>query len=90
MRRLSRAQRRMLEASGLNPRTGEGYGRQLEGAGQWATARSLVKLGLGDIHGGHPQGSFLPGLFFATRDGVAAVAPEPEEMGIIYVSDDFC
>ena len=60
----------MLRCSGHNPRTGHGYGVELRGAGEWRTARSLERLKLGDIEGGMPNGSNLPGLFFANADAV--------------------
>jgi hypothetical protein len=75
-RTLTPAQRLMLSCSGHDPRDGNGYGVQLYGAGNWRTARSLEALALGWIQGGHANGSPLPGLFFANRDGVAAMASE--------------
>jgi len=75
---LTPAQVAMLQSSGHDPRDGNGYGVDLTGAGNWRTARILQSLGLGWIEGGHPNGSVLPGLFFANRDGVAAVTPETD------------
>nr|WP_218821377.1 hypothetical protein [Sphingomonas laterariae] len=69
----------MLRESGHDPLDGRGYGVELRGAGEWATARALVAASLGWIEGGRPQGSELPGLFFANRDGVAIVAAEAED-----------
>jgi hypothetical protein len=77
-RPLTTVQHLMLTCSGHDPRDGNGYGVQLYGAGNWRTARSLEALALGWIEGGHPNGSTLPGLFFANRDGVAAVASDEE------------
>lgn len=71
-RPLSYKQRLMLRCSGCDIRDGTGYGVELEGAGMWATARSLVARGLGRIHDG--RSAPLPGLFFANRDGIEAVA----------------
>ncbi len=79
MVKLTDRQRLMLRRSGHDPKDGCGYGTPLRGAGEWAIARSLVKRELGWIEGGQPQGSELEGLFFANRDGVAAVTPEPEQ-----------
>jgi len=77
---LTPAQRLMLRCSGSDPKDGNGYGVPLTGAGNWRTARSLQAHGLGWIEGGHPNGSELQGLFFANREGIAAVTPEPEEV----------
>lgn len=77
---LTATQRIMLRCSGHDQRDGNGFGVELRGAGNWRTARALEALGLGWIQGGHTQGSALPGLFFANRDGVAAVTPENEEI----------
>jgi hypothetical protein len=78
MKPLTATQRIMLRCSDHDPRDGNGYGVQLYGAGNWRTARALEALGLGWVENGHPNGSALPGLFFANRDGVAAVASEVE------------
>lgn len=71
IRPLTPAQHRMLQTSGHDPKDGNGYGVELTGPGPWRTARSLVARELGRIEGGYPNGSSLPGLFFANRDGVA-------------------
>lgn len=76
MKTLTPPQRHMLRVSGYDRRDGNGYGVQLSGAGNWRTARSLEKLELGWIEGGQPNGSALPGLFFANRDGVRLVADQ--------------
>ena len=80
--KLTATQRLLLRCSAaeVDPKDGCGYGVTLRGAGNWATARALEKLELGWIQGGLCNGSALPGLFFANRDGVAMVAPEPEEI----------
>jgi hypothetical protein len=66
---LTDAQLRMVMQSGDHDGA-SGYGVELAGAGQWATARSLEKAGLGWIEGGAPNGSSLSGLYFNNRDGV--------------------
>lgn len=71
---LSPTQLLMLKVSGYDRRDRSGYGVELRGADNWRTARSLVKLELGWIEGGHPNGSALPNLFFANREGVSLVA----------------
>lgn len=77
---LTATQRLMLRCSGHDPKDGNGYGVELRGPGNWSTARALEKLELGWIEGGHTNGSAFPGLFFANRAGIAAVAPELEEI----------
>lgn len=79
-RPLTPRQRLMLRCSGHDPRDGRGYGVPLRGSSDWRTARALVARDLGWIEGGHPNGSLLEGLFFATPAGIAAVSPEPEEI----------
>jgi|GEM_PF-3326641 len=64
----------MLRESGYDRLDGCGFGVELRGAGPWATARRLVAAELGWIEGGRPQGSELPGLFFANAEGVSIVA----------------
>jgi hypothetical protein len=66
---LTDAQLSMVSESGDHDGA-TGFGVELNGAGQWATARSLVKAGLGWIEGGAPNGSSLAGLYFNNRDGV--------------------
>jgi hypothetical protein len=63
----------MVIESGENPRCTGGFGVELRGYGQWATARSLVKHGLGDIEGGRPNGSDLPGLYFNNEEAVRII-----------------
>jgi hypothetical protein len=78
---LTDAQLRMVTESGDND--GGGFGVELRGSGAWATARSLVKAGLGTIEGGSPNGSSLPGLYFNNAVGVVVVHEcddEPEEL----------
>jgi len=80
MIKLTPAQRLMLRCSGHDPKDGNGFGVELRGAANWRTARRLAQLELGWIEGGAPNGSELPGLFFANRNGVALVAePGGEE-----------
>jgi hypothetical protein len=69
----------MLKVSGYDRRDGCGYGVELRGADNWRTARSLVKLQLGWIEGGRPNGSDLPGLFFANREGVNVAAERADD-----------
>jgi hypothetical protein len=69
---LTDAQFRMVLDSSDDDGT-SGFGVELNGSGQWATARSLVKAGLGWIEGGAPNGSSLAGLYFNNRDGVQIV-----------------
>lgn len=78
-RPLTASQRVMLRCSGHDPKDGNGFGVPLRGAGNWATARALERLELGWTEGGRPAGSELEGLFFANRDGVAAVTPEQDD-----------
>lgn len=74
--RLTPYQAVMLRASSFDPRDGNGYGVELRGSRDWAAARKLVSLGLGWIEGGKPQGSALPGLFFANHEGTAITFPD--------------
>ncbi|GGZ02382.1 hypothetical protein [Novosphingobium colocasiae] len=69
--KLTPYQATMLRLSGFDPIDGNGYGIELRGSPDWAAARKLVKLGLGWIEGGRPNGSELPGLFFANHEGTA-------------------
>ncbi|MBO9624154.1 MAG: hypothetical protein J7500_15710 [Sphingomonas sp.] len=74
---LTDAQLKMLMAS-----TVEGYGVELRGSGPWTVAGNLVGKGLGHIEGGEPNGSSLPGLFFANDEGIRILRefePEPGE-----------
>lgn len=59
---LTEKQHAMLLASGED-KFGTGYGVELRG-GNWNTALSLERLGLGWIEGGRQRGSELPGLYF--------------------------
>lgn len=77
MTALTEHQRLMLLVSAADASFGTGAGVELRGAANWRTARRLVALDLGWIQGGRPQGSELPGLFFANADGIEMVA-EPE------------
>jgi hypothetical protein len=77
---LSDAQLSMVMQSG-DDRGHDGFGVELRGAGEWATARSLVGKGLGWIEGGMPNGSDLPGLYFNNADGVAITHEFDEEDG---------
>lgn len=70
---LTDAQFRMVTESGDYGDGAGGFGVELRGAGAWATARSLVGLGLGSIQGGAPNGSSLPGLYFNDEDGCRIV-----------------
>lgn len=65
---LTDKQLKMLIASGED-QFGSGYGVELHG-GNWKTATSLERLGLGWIEGGQQRGSDLPGLFFNNAEGV--------------------
>lgn len=71
----------MLEESGHDTKDRCGFGVELRGAGDWNSARSLRDLELGWIEGGRPQGSELPGLFFANRAGVGMVAEDGDVEG---------
>jgi hypothetical protein len=72
---LTDAQLKMLMESSV-----ECYGVELRGAGPWRVAGNLVGMGLGHIEGGEPNGSYLPGLFFANEEGVRILREfEPEE-----------
>lgn len=73
---LTPRQTMLLRCSDFDPSDGNGYGVDLRGAAEWAAARKLVKLGLGWIEGGKPNGSDLPGLFFANHEGTAITFPE--------------
>jgi hypothetical protein len=64
-------------AAGVDPRT-SGFGVELIGAGAWSVARRLVARELGWIENGKPNGSSLPGLFFANVDGVTMVSDEDD------------
>mgnify|MGYP001758579162 CR=1 FL=1 len=77
--KLSDHQLLMLRASRFDPLDGNGLGVQLMSARNWRTARSLEKRGLGWIQGGHPNGSELPGMFFANHGGTAITHPEELE-----------
>jgi len=77
--KLSDHQLLMLRASRFDPLDGNGLGVQLMSARNWRTARSLEKRGLGWIQGGHPNGSELPGMFFANHEGTAITHPEELE-----------
>lgn len=55
-----------------------GNGVELRGSGDWRVARALVRRELGWIEGGRPNGSELPGLFFANSDGLDWVR-EPDQ-----------
>lgn len=68
---LTDAQLRMVVASGVDS-AGDGYGVELRGR-DWTVARNLVRLGLGTIEGGAPNGSKLPGLYFNNAEGVRIV-----------------
>lgn len=57
----------VMESAEDAPDAARGYGVELSG-GKWATARSLVRKGLGYIDG-DPRGS-LPGLYFNNEEGV--------------------
>jgi hypothetical protein len=73
---LTDAQLRMVVMSGDNDGYG-GFGVELRGS-EWATARSLVKAGLGTIHG--DPGGELPGMYFNTAAGVVVTHEfDPEE-----------
>lgn len=61
---LTDKQLKMLMDSGVDR-----LGVELRG-GSWKTAGSLVGHGLGHMEGGAPNGSELPGLFFANDEGV--------------------
>lgn len=61
---LTDAQVKLIIDSGEQPNGTGGYGFELRGSGEWATARSLAKNGFGIIEGGQPNGSNLPGLYF--------------------------
>lgn len=76
---LSPRQRAMLCLSRFDPRDGNGYGVELRCAADWRTARALQRRNLGWIEGGKPQGSELPGLFFANHDGTAITHPDELE-----------
>ncbi len=56
---------------------GEGCGVELRGSAMWQAARRLVAREMGWIEGGAPQGSSLPGLFFANTLGVEWFTGEP-------------
>lgn len=73
---LSPRQRAMLCLSHFDPKDGKGYGVELRCAADWRTARALQRRHLGWIEGGKPQGSDLPGLFFANRNGTALTHPD--------------
>lgn len=66
----------VLRASGFDPNDGNGYGVELRGAPAWAAARKLQARGLGWIEGGKPNGSDLPGMFFANHEGTAITHPD--------------
>jgi hypothetical protein len=76
--RLTKAALAMLRESGHDERDGCGFGVELHGAGRWAVARGLQALGMGWVEGGQPNGSSLPGLFFANAEGVQWVAEDSE------------
>jgi len=80
--RLTPAETNMLlrSAEGCGDRLTSGFGVELRGAGQWGIARRLVQRELGWIEGGRPNGSELPGLFFANSDGLAWVVDEPDPL----------
>lgn len=69
---LTDSQLKMVIASGQDD-DGSGFGVELVGAGSWATARNLQRIGLGWIEGGAPNGSDLPGLYFNNAEGVRIV-----------------
>ncbi|MCP5385968.1 MAG: hypothetical protein H6916_04020 [Novosphingobium sp.] len=75
MTRLTPAMIMLVKASWdrCDPRQRSGYGVELIGSAAWQTARRLAGEDLGWIEGGQPQGSELPGLFFATRDAAALI-----------------
>jgi hypothetical protein len=75
---LTDAQLRMVMESGDDDQA-SGFGVEIRGAGQWATARSLAHAGLGWIEGGAPNGSSLPGLYFNNREGVEITHEFDEE-----------
>ena len=58
----------LIKASwdGLSLGNHSGFGVELYGPGPWSVARRLEAAKLGWIEGGKPNGSDLPGLFFAT------------------------
>lgn len=66
---LTDKQLKMLLDSGIDRYGDGGYGVVLRG-GNWNTALSLERLGLGYIEGGYHRGSNLPGLYF---NGIEAV-----------------
>lgn len=68
-RHLTQAQQKMLCESGYDHRDCCGFGVELRGPGDWATARNLQRLGLGTIDG--DPGASLPGMYFNNRDGAA-------------------
>lgn len=70
MTKLTPAMEHMIRLSwdGAPRSHGDGYGVELRGQGAWTVARLLVASDFGHIEGGRPNGSDLPGLFFATRD----------------------
>lgn len=76
MKGLTKAQLAMLRESGHDRLDGCGFGVELRGSGSWAVARRLEYVGLGWVEGGRPNGSSLPGLFFANAEGVQAVLDE--------------
>lgn len=69
---LTDAQLSMVIESGCE-NYGEGFGVELRGSARWRVARNLEKLGLGDIEGGAPNGSSLPGLYFNNSEGARIV-----------------
>ncbi len=73
---LTPRQLKMLEASGYDWSDGCGFGVQLDGPADWSTARGLVTRNLGWIEGGRPNGSRLPGLFFANECGTQITHPD--------------
>lgn len=77
--KLSPRQSAMLRLSRFDPKDGNGYGVELRGGADWRTARALERRNLGWIEGGKPQGSELPGLFFANREGTAITHPDELE-----------
>lgn len=77
--KLSFDQLTMLRTSGFDWKDGCGFGVQMMSARNWRTARSLEKRKLGWIQGGRPNGSELPGYFFANQDGTSITHPDKLE-----------
>jgi hypothetical protein len=77
--KLAPRQRAMLILSGFDPKDGNGFGVQLRSGADWRTARALERRGFGWIQGGQPNGSELPGMFFANREGTAITHPDDLE-----------